>query len=177
MALVSGNGKKLELKKDEINKVRFGLKWVRGFEFVIGRVYCIDISNGADKMIQIRLKSFYGRNKLEMSEKYNGIINHIYKFCLDEKVLGYVKKINHGEEVKIAEMIFNEQGVSLNEKNRDDLTPWENLNARAYSSYYALADKNQANKHKSLYYLTDWNAALVYSLTRYVLRERGLLRE
>ena len=55
-----------QIDKEEINDIRYGISWIRGIDFTIGRIYCIDIRNRNNKVIKIRLRSLYGINKMNL---------------------------------------------------------------------------------------------------------------
>jgi hypothetical protein len=172
-------GKKIlvEMDKEEINDFIYGISWIRGMEFIIGRIYGIDISNGKDKSIKIRLKSFYGINKRILNKKYNELRNKLYDFYFEEKIFNCIKSIDNGLKVEMAGVIFKKEGVCIDLKRPDRLIEWEDLNTRAYSHYYTLSSKKEPSFYKPFTYLTDWNAVIIYSISRQILKSKGLYKE
>ena len=41
--------------KNDIIGIRFGVSWITGYQFTIGRVYCLDIRNKQNEVISVRL--------------------------------------------------------------------------------------------------------------------------
>ena len=66
------------LLKNDIAEWKYGIKWINGYQFTIGRIYCIDIRDSNNEVIKTRLKSIYGIRKKELSEKYSKIVNVLY---------------------------------------------------------------------------------------------------
>jgi hypothetical protein len=163
-----------QIDKEEIIDIRYGISWIRGIDFVIGRIYCIDISNRNNKIIKIRLRSLYGINKMNLHKKYNEIINKLYEFYFNAKILNYVSSINNGINVEIADIIFKKEGVCLDPKKSDGFVEWEDINSRAYSYYYTLSSKRRPDFYKAFTYLTDWNAVIVYSISREIIKSKNL---
>ena len=73
----------IRFEKDSIIGFRHGIKWIRGFEFTIGREYQIFIQDRNDKVLKIAFKTFYGLNNKALSETYSQILNKIWDnfFC------------------------------------------------------------------------------------------------
>src|SRR6266481_4824997 len=66
--------------KEEIEGIRFGIKWISGYGFNIGRIYCIDIKNKSGQIIKLRLKSIYGIRKKQLADKYVKIANTLFRY-------------------------------------------------------------------------------------------------
>lgn len=166
-----------QFDKEDIKYYRFGIRWIRGVEFCIGRLYCIDLKNGDDKIIKIRLRSVYGINKHRLHKKYGKILNLLYDYYFDEKISNYINRIESGTDVEIGGVIFKKEGICLKLKNNGDLIKWEDLNTRAYTHYYTLSSKEKPDIYKAFTYLTDWNVSFVYSISRQILSNKGLYKE
>ena len=53
----------IKLLKSDITGLRHGVKWINGYQFVIGRIYCIDLLSSNSEILKIRSKSVYGIRK------------------------------------------------------------------------------------------------------------------
>jgi len=62
-------------------------------------------------------------------------------------------------------------------KKTDGFIDWNDLNTRAYRYYYTLSSKKKPEFYKAFTYLKDWNAVLVYSISRQILKNKGLYNE
>jgi hypothetical protein len=54
-----GKKKRTEILKENITDFRYGIKWIRGFEFIIGRQYQIFIKDTNDKTIRFIFRTYY----------------------------------------------------------------------------------------------------------------------
>ena len=163
-----------KIDKKEICGFRYGTKWIR-FEFPIGRTYCIDITDGKNKLVKVRLRSLFLVNKQKLTKKFSGLVDTLYSFYFNEKISNYVSEINDGTNVEIANIVFKKEGVCLDLQKSDGLVEWDDLNSRAYTYYYTLSSKKKPDFYKAFTYLTDWNAVIVYSVSRQILVSKGLL--
>lgn len=177
ISLYCNNNLLIHIDKDNIKDCRFGVGWIRGINFYIGRIYCIDISNGNDKLIKIRLRSLYGINKIILGKKYKDLLDKLYEFYLNEKILNCIANIDNGIDVPIADVIFKKEGVCLDSKKPEEFVEWNDLNTIAYSYYYSLSSKKKPEFYKAFTYLKEWNAVLLYSISRQILKNKGLYNE
>jgi len=161
--------------KTEISGFRFGLKPIRGYYFHIGRIYCIDIRGNKDQFIKIRLKSVYGIRKKELTQKYSTIVKALYDYFIDEISLKYLNQFSNNEQFEIAGVNFNEEGVIFNKKI--GLITWLDLGTRAYYHYYTLYSKQQPTQYKAFEFINDWNVAILYGVSRQILKNKNLWTE
>lgn len=177
LCLFCDNELLIQIDKEDIKDYRYGVSWIRGIDFYIGRIYCIDISNRNDKVIKIRLRSLYGINKRILCDKYNDLLDKLYDFYLNEEISNCITNINNGIDVAIADVILRNDGVCLDLKKSDGFIEWTDLNTTAYSYYYTLSSKKKPQFYKAFTYLKDWNAVLIYSISRQLLIDKGLYKE
>ncbi|HWW42005.1 hypothetical protein, partial [Pedobacter sp.] len=67
---------------------------------------------------------------------------------------------------------FSKEGIFIKNK----IIYWEDVGTKVYRTYYTLFSKNDPKIYKSYNYMDDWNAILVYTLSRHILSERGQLK-
>jgi hypothetical protein len=163
--------------KDTISDFRYGINWIRGIEFTVGRLYCIDVRNKKNDIIKIRLRSLYGINKRKLHRKYYELINYLYDYCFEEMIFQMISSIENGEAVNVAGAVFSKEGVGFNCSGIYKLVLWDDLDTHSYFNYYALSSKEEPGFYKAFTYLTDWNAGVVYSLSRQILKNKGLYTE
>ena len=163
-------------RKDEIKAFRNGIKVIEGYQFPIGRSYCIDLMNGNGKTMQIRFKTLYGINRKQLDEKYIAIINALYEFYFDELADRLVTAFNAGNTIELLDVEFNEAGVILNVKKKVGPIKWEDVATGCYRSYYALYSKSNPNNYRAFEFLKDWNTATLLTVSRVILEQKGLIR-
>lgn len=166
-----------KFETNDIEAFRFGVRWIHGFEFTIGRLYCIDIRSSSNKKMKIRLRSLYGMNKKKLNEKFRLIIEHLYRYYFDEKISGCINSIENGEELELAGVIFRNEGIYLDSRKKNNLITWEDLHTRAYSYYYTMASFKDPAYYRAFTYLTDWNAGMIYAISRQLLSNKGLFKD
>lgn len=88
--------------KASVKSIRFGIQWITGFEFTVGRTYCIDVLNNKNKVMKIRMRTFYGINKKSLNEKYSLLIDHLFDFHYLERVRQHLCEFDKGKDVEIA---------------------------------------------------------------------------
>ena len=174
ISLLSNNHVISKIEKEEIHNVRYGTAWIKGIDFTIGRIYCIDINNNQNTFIRIRLRSIYGINKNKLWKKYQEILDLLYDYYLNEKILQHINNIEDGIDLEMSGITFKKEGVLLNSKGESRFINWDDLNSVAYTYYYTLSSKKEPDLYKAFTYLTDWNAVILLSISRQLLINKGL---
>lgn len=128
--------KSSRFEKENIEAFRYGVKWISGYQFTIGRIYCIDIKSRTGQIIKLRLKSLYGVNKHSLAGKYAQIVESIYDHYIDDISRSYLDKHDNGNSFELLRVMFNPGGVSFNKDS--NIITWENLGVSAYTTYFAL---------------------------------------
>ena len=164
----------IRFKKEEIKDFRFGVKWITGIEFTIGRVYSVDIRNNKNEIIKVRLRSLYGINRNRLFKKYSGIINNIYEHAFDEYVRKSCQEIENGKTVTVSDIVFNSEGICIDPKKKNSLIKWDDLVVNKYTYYFTLASRKQPDFYKAFTFLTDWNSPVVFSISETILRDKKL---
>lgn len=162
------------INKEDVKDIRYGVSWIRGIDFTIGRIYCIDVGNKDGEFVKIRLRSLYGVNKVKLGDKYHKILDLIYDFYISDVVDIYLHQIETGSTVELAGITFTNKGLNLKPHKSDGFISWEDINARAYSYYYTMASKPKPEFYKAFTYLCDWNAVLVHHISQQMLERKGL---
>jgi hypothetical protein len=158
--------------KEDIKAFRYGVKWIQGYQFIIGRIYCIDIRNNNDRVIKLRLKSLYGIRKKILTDKYAQIVHALYDHFFDDLTRQYLTKFDNNVEFELGGLLFNQEGISFGANS--DTIPWTNIGTASYKTYYTIYPKSHPNKYKAFEYLHHWNAGIVYSVSRQILKHKGL---
>ncbi|MBS1665020.1 MAG: hypothetical protein JST68_28500 [Bacteroidetes bacterium] len=158
--------------KMEIEGVRYGIKAIRGLQFRIGRIYCIDIRDASDQVIKIRLKSLYGVRRKLLEEKYSSIVSALFKYYFHDISRRYLRKFREGEQVELLGVRLNKHGVLFDEKV--GWVNWNFLGTKRYWHYYTLYSEETPDNYKAFVFLEDWNAGVLIGVIETILKERGL---
>jgi len=168
------------LLKDEIAGYRYGIKWIRGYKFYIGRNYKIFIRNTENRVIQIDFLSLYGIKKKEFNKLYVDILDAIWKMQFQRIAKNFLDKFNSGQSIEILKVIISREGIYIPVSNlfKEQLKviPWEKVGTSNYRTYFNIHSKeDKAGVHKNFNYLEDWNTAVLYYVVRTILLEKKLL--
>jgi hypothetical protein len=164
-----------KFNKEDITGFRYGIKWINGYQFTIGRTYCIDIQNKNGKIIKLRLKSLYGVRKKQLTNKYIQIVNALHDCFFDDLSRQYLTKFNENIEFELGGLLFSQKGISF--KANSDAIPWEDIGTASYRTYYTIYPKSDPNQYKAFEYLYHWNTGVVYSVSRQILKNKGMYIE
>lgn len=162
-------------EKDEIAEFRYGVKWISGYQFTIGRTYCVDIKSSSGQTINLRLRSLYRINNKKLAEKFSQIVNALYDLHFDKLSRSCLEKFEDGQSFKILGITFSPEGILLDKKRA--MISWQEVGTRSYSTYYAVYSKQNPAEHKTFKYLEDWNTGILYSVSREILKRKGLYKE
>jgi hypothetical protein len=162
-------------EKNEITAFRCGLKWIQGYQFVIGRIYIVEVKSSDNRIIKIRLKSLYGVNKGILHQKFVTIVDALADNYFDDISRSYLEKFDQNEPIKVEDVSFNAEGVSWN-KNMQ-IIKWDDVGTKTYRTYYSIFSKSNPSVYKTFEYLSDWNSEVIYSVSRGILMSKGLYTE
>jgi hypothetical protein len=166
------NKPQTRFKKDDIKGFRYGIKWIKGYQFTIGRIYCIDIQDKNDRIIKLRLKSLYGIRKNQLNDKYLEILENLYDNFFDEISLKYLSKFDENIDFELGGLIFSQKGILFNKQS--EFVSWNNIETSSFMTYYSIYPKSNPHSYKVFEYLNDWNTGILYSVSRQILKNKGL---
>ncbi|MGG9963854.1 hypothetical protein [Ferruginibacter sp. SUN106] len=161
------------LSKFEIAEIRYGVKAINGPSFRIGRIFQVEVKSVTGKIIKIRFQSVYQVRRKKLEEKYLQILNALFENYFNDIVGDFVKSFNDKIDFDILGVTFTQEGVILN-KNTATIE-WLNLGTKNYWTYYSLFSKSDAHHNRSFYYLTDWNTIILQTVSRHILKEKGMV--
>jgi hypothetical protein len=164
-----------KIYKQDISGIRYGIKWIHGYQFVIGRIYCVDVLARDKRCIKIRLKTLYGIRKHQLADKYSLIINSLFDNFFDDISRNYLNQHHSKQEFQIAGVRFCESGIAFDSKSQ--IVLWDDLASKAFTTYYALFSKSDPLNYKAFEYLHDWNVGVLYTVSRQILTSKGLHSE
>ncbi|MDE3184583.1 MAG: hypothetical protein KGM16_14285 [Bacteroidota bacterium] len=165
--------KNASLSKFDVDEIRYGVSFIRGYSFYIGRIYCIDIKSHSGTIIKIRLKSLYGIRKKRLCKKYSIIVDALWENYMRDVAENFINFYKNKIDFDLLGIIFSQAGIQLSKQS--DLVPWEDVGTKNYSRYYAIFSKENPHNYKAFYYLEDWNTSILYYVSRYILKAKKLV--
>jgi len=159
----------LRFNKQDIAEFRFGINWIQGYKFTIGREYQIFVKDWMDRVIKINFRSLYGYKRKELHQLYGKIIGAIWDNHLTEITSVFLQQILDGEAVEICGVRITKKEITIEPRkilNKKKITiPWEFLGTKNYETYYALfSTENPSELNCTYNYLDDWNAGILFSV-------------
>lgn len=167
----------IDLSTEEPLQYRFGIKWIRGFEFTVGRKYQLFIKNGDGDTIKISFGSYYGINKIPLFNQYIEILNQLWRSYFDGLVDQYLELFKQKVPFTLANVKFDEFGIKIKSvnfiKEEEKSLPWTDVGTRDYQTYFAIFSKQAPSIiNKGYSYLDDWNTRVLYSVVQTILMRR-----
>ena len=156
--------------KAEIDALRYGVKAIRGYRFRIGRVYCIDIRDASGRVIKIRLKSLYRVRRKLLAEKYQAVVNALFRYYFHDMTRHYLQQLRAGQPVDLLGVSLSDQGVKFDEKV--GRISWNFLGSKRYWHYYTLYSEEAPTNYRAFVFLDDWNAGVLRGLIESMLKEK-----
>jgi len=169
------NSTPIKLLKEEIEGIRYGVKWIRGLEFYIGRIYCIDIKKKDNSVFKIRLKSVYKIRAKILREKYIQLLNTLFQSFFYELVIYYLNQFRNNESFQLCGLTFMKEGILLD--NKTGLIKWDDIETKSFQTYYAIFSKTDSKKYRAFEYLNEWNTCVLYSVSDQILADKKNLTE
>src|SRR5580692_7301340 len=147
-----------KFEKEDVEGIRYGIKWLLGRYFYFGRVYCIDIRSDKNKVIKIRLHSLYGVKKKELGKKYAEIVNMLFKYYFHDISRSYLTLFKNNIPFELLGVMFSADGILFDQ--RIGTIPWEYVGTKSYYTYYAIFSEINPGQYRSFEYINDWNAGV-----------------
>ena len=167
--------KLISIPKDSVVKFRYGLKWIQIYHFTIGRIYFVDIVDTKGRLSKIRMWGFNKNEILEGTEQYEKTLNALFDCYFDDISQKFLDKFNKVVNFEILDVIFSEIGIDFNDKR--GIIKWNDVGTSSFQDYYSIYSKSNPLVYKSFEYGNEWNVGVLYSVSRQILKEKGLWSE
>ncbi|MCU7616570.1 hypothetical protein NZ698_05125 [Chryseobacterium sp. PBS4-4] len=148
------------INKEDITGIRYGIQFINGYSFYIGREYLIYIKTISNHEIKINFKLFYGRKLQEKHQLFYDIIDELWNNYLDDLSQSYLNKIISGENFELCGVQFLTDKIKFNNKE----LLFKNLEIKKYKHHYLIYSNQNEYQNKMLYYLKDENAVILSNL-------------
>jgi len=155
------------IEKSNIESFRFGIEWVTGLYFIIGRTYRIEVRDHEGNTIKIRLRSIYGIRKKSLGTKYKKIYDALHSAYFNDLGLHYVRLVNDSLPFTLAGITITPEGI---EDPKTGSLSWNSLGLKAYATYFVIYDKSEPKNYRAFDYGVEWNAVLLYSVLTFILQ-------
>jgi len=109
-------GRVVDIPIHAIQSFRFGVKWIRGLQFIVGRHFFIELKDSDNQVIAIKFSSYYGFRKKAYTEIYQNLINTVWDHYFTYQLNYYVELYNNHEAFSLNHINFTADGISWDGK-------------------------------------------------------------
>jgi len=154
------------ISKNEIVGIRYGIHFIKGLKFYIGREYQIFIKTKSDKELKIFFKLFYRRKLNEKHQLFSDIVNELWNHYFDEILNNYIQQYNNNEEFNLCGIVFKNACIQFDKRE----ILYSDLAIKKYTYYFMIYSKEDLYKNKMMYYLKDNNAVILVELLNNIIK-------
>ncbi|WP_315058487.1 hypothetical protein, partial [Chryseobacterium indoltheticum] len=122
------------ISKNEIVGIRYGIHFIKGLKFYIGREYQIFIKTKSDKELKIFFKLFYRRKLNEKHQLFSDIVNELWNHYFDEILNNYIQQYNNNEEFNLCGIVFKNTCIQFDKKE----ILYSDLAIKKYTYYFMI---------------------------------------
>lgn len=165
----------IKFDRESVKEYRFGVRWISGYKFTIGREYQIFIKDINDQVLKIHFKSFYGIGKVDCHNLYSDILGNLWKYYFHYIANEYIREFWNHLEFSIGDVTFCSDRLKINKNGilTNDLLeiPWDKVRTKDYQTYFVIYSVDDpAKENKSFSYMDDWNTDILHSVTRTIVK-------
>lgn len=164
----------IEISKLSIKEYRFGLRWIDGFKFTIGREYQIFLKDDENQVLKIHFKSFYGIKKSDCHKLYSDILGNLWSHYFRDIANNFIQQFWANQEFSILGVIFNKDSLKIKKTGilREEVIEiqWDRVRTKEYQTYFVIYSVDDpAASNQSFSYLQDWNTDILYCVTKTII--------
>ena len=165
--------KEIFIPNDEIAAFRFGIKELKGYKFVFGYQYFIEIKNFRCEVYRIKLNSVYGYKRREYYKIWADLLQNFWDFYMNDQLNYYTEMYNIQQMFDLAGVTFLPDGISWDKNN---YLPWNKIAIKSYQKYFMVHHADDPKQYKCCVFSYDWNAVVLQSLLKDIITEHARVR-
>jgi DNA-directed RNA polymerase subunit N (RpoN/RPB10) len=156
----------ITINKEDIAGIRYGIHFIKGYRFYIGREYQIFIRDKDNKETKIYFKLFYKRKLNEKHQLFVDIINDLWEKYFDDILNSYFEKLENKESFELAGIKILSDRIQFNKKE----VLFDDLDIKKYYHYFMIYSKQDNYNNKMLYHLKDKDAIILRNLLTHIIK-------
>jgi hypothetical protein len=164
---------KIFLPTQNIVAFRYGIKWTRGYNFVFGRQYFIEIQNDEQKITQIKLSSYYSIRKHLYGKLWADIIQQLWKNYFINLFSYYHELYTIHQTFELCGIRFHFDGIGWDLQN---ILQWDEIAVSSYQTYFMIYNCQNKKQRVSKSFANDWNAVILQVLLKEIVEERSVIQ-
>jgi hypothetical protein len=158
---------------ESITGFRYGISWINGYAFTIGRQYFIEIQNDQQKVTHIKLGSYYSIRKKLYNQIWSDIIQQLWLNYFVHVFNYYYDLYKIHQTFELCGIEFHFDGIGWDFQN---ILQWDEIAISSYYTYFMIYNSNNKRQKKSRSFANDWNAVILQALLKEIVEERKVLQ-
>lgn len=156
-----------------ITAFRYGITWTRGYSFVFGRQYFVEIQNNEEEITRIKMGSYYGIRKDLYGKIWNDIIQQLWRNYFVNTFNYYHELYKIHQTFELCGIRFYDDGIGWDQHN---ILKWNEIGVSSYRTYFMIFNTQDKNQCKSKSFANDWNAAILQVLLKEIVKQRNVMQ-
>ena len=166
---IETSGPTVIIPAENINAFRYKVGFMRGYTFLLGRQYIIEIKDFQNKTFGIKLPSIYGIKRKAYYEAWSEIYQLLWKYYFNSTLNYYAELYKINQIFEIAGVNFDADGISWDKKNK---LLWNEIAISNYRTYFMIYNANNIKQTKSCSFANDWNASILQQIIKAVVKQQ-----
>lgn len=167
--------REVQISKEDITGLCYSFRVIQGHYFNWGVQFNIIITGRSGKQLRIDFKSFLNRQRNELLQQYQDLLELIWDRYFEPLVRNYLLEIEKGNEVEIGPVRINKNSITFKKTGLvgscEKKIPMERLALSEYRSYCTVYDNGDAAKTNASYtYASDPWAVVIYSVVKAIVK-------
>lgn len=151
---------------------RYGVNWIKGYSFVFGRQYIIEIQDFKNKIFTIKLGSYYQIRRKTYYKVWADIFNQLWHHYFVNTFNYYMDMYYIEQEFELAGVKFKPFGISW----YGGSLFWNEIALSNYQTYFMIHHRNDLKKTKRCSFKNDWNAFILQCVLKEIVKEQNTYR-
>ena len=168
-----GFGRSTFIASTDIAAFRFGVRELKGFKYSFGRQYFIELKDFKYNLYRIKFNSLYGIKNKTYYRVWADLLQDIWDYYLSNQLNYYSEMFNIQQVFDLAGVNIYPDGISWNKQQK---ISWDKVELKSYQSYFMIHHADDADQFKCCIFSIDWNAVVLQSLLKDIIREHAKVK-
>jgi hypothetical protein len=154
------------IRGEDISAFRFGVVFMTGYVFTLGRQYVIEIKDFQNNVFKIKLKSYYKIKRETYFKLWNELLAKLWENYFSNMLNYHTDLYNIHQIFELAGVKFLTDGISWKKGQK---LVWKDIALSNYKTYFMIHHVENLKEHKSCNFASDWNAFILQSLLKKII--------
>ncbi|MGZ3810784.1 MAG: hypothetical protein ACXVB0_04610 [Mucilaginibacter sp.] len=159
---------------ESISAFRFGIQEMHLGSVKFCREYFIETRDFQNQVFRIKLNSYFGIKGETYYNAWSGLLQRLWDFYLVNQLSYYTELFNIQQMFEIAGVTFHADGISWDKGNK---LKWNEIVVSNFPTHFIIHHINNPNQSKCCVFAVHWNAVIVQSLLKDVIKQPVKIRK